>query len=534
MKRISSTANSLAINFGKENLYPVISAVAIIGLWIMVTVGFSKMHIFPVFHDSPLFHYMAQQILDGSVPYRDFFDMNLPGIYFIHMIVLLLFGKSDTGWTMFTMLWLVLTALVAAKFCWRISRLAAILIAALIISLVLRMGVYSFGQRDFFMMLFLLLAMDQFAQFLEGVPGQRVQSSGKFLSGSGLAMGAAMSIKPVPIVLLAGFLGIIFLRPFLQKRDGQAPLSKRDTAILLNVVIRQALLLCSGSIVIPAVFAIWLLFTGGLEPFFEIMLQYILPIYSGLNRQDMQILLRKLFTALQPIWVNIPFLLFGLITIRGKLLTTRLWLADMAFLYGCCHFLLQGKGWDYQAMPFLMTSLLLQTVIFGVFMQKKLVFQSMGLLWVLTVVLINGSGLMNLAPISNQPLSDLKPAVPLLVDDLRSLGSSSTDRVQVMDVTGGGIHALFLLGQRLSTRYIYDFPLINNTDTQYVQKMQKEIIANLTNSQPIWIVVFAEGWEQQDLGLQRFKDFPQFIEFLNNHYHPAVEHQFYTIYQRNP
>jgi hypothetical protein len=38
----------------------------------------------PLIHDAPLFHYMGWLVGQGRVPYRDIFDMNLPGIYLLH------------------------------------------------------------------------------------------------------------------------------------------------------------------------------------------------------------------------------------------------------------------------------------------------------------------------------------------------------------------------------------------------------------------------------------------------------------------
>ena len=42
----------------------------------------------PLIHDAPLFHYVAWLMGQGLVPYRDIFDMNLPGVYLLHWAVL--------------------------------------------------------------------------------------------------------------------------------------------------------------------------------------------------------------------------------------------------------------------------------------------------------------------------------------------------------------------------------------------------------------------------------------------------------------
>jgi hypothetical protein len=49
----------------------------------------------PLIHDAPLMHYVAWLIDQGGVPYRDAFDMNLPGVYLLHLAVLRMGGPGD-------------------------------------------------------------------------------------------------------------------------------------------------------------------------------------------------------------------------------------------------------------------------------------------------------------------------------------------------------------------------------------------------------------------------------------------------------
>ena len=46
-------------------------------------------------YDPPLMHFMAWRISEGDVPYQDFWDMNGPAIYMVHLF-LLLFPGSPT------------------------------------------------------------------------------------------------------------------------------------------------------------------------------------------------------------------------------------------------------------------------------------------------------------------------------------------------------------------------------------------------------------------------------------------------------
>jgi len=54
-------------------------------------------------------HYIAWVIGEGGVPYRDVFDMNLPGVYLIHAAVIGLLGRGDLAWRLFDLGWLAAT-----------------------------------------------------------------------------------------------------------------------------------------------------------------------------------------------------------------------------------------------------------------------------------------------------------------------------------------------------------------------------------------------------------------------------------------
>ena len=55
----------------------------------------------PLVHDAPLMHYIAWRILEGAAPYRDLFDMNFPGVYAAHLLLLLTLGPGDLAFRAF-------------------------------------------------------------------------------------------------------------------------------------------------------------------------------------------------------------------------------------------------------------------------------------------------------------------------------------------------------------------------------------------------------------------------------------------------
>ena len=50
-------------------------------------------------HDSPIMLYIAYLIENlHYVPYKDIFDMNMPGTFMIHISAIKIFGPDDIGW----------------------------------------------------------------------------------------------------------------------------------------------------------------------------------------------------------------------------------------------------------------------------------------------------------------------------------------------------------------------------------------------------------------------------------------------------
>src|SRR5204863_4954378 len=63
----------------------------------------------PLIHDAPIMHYVAWRIAEGAVPYRDLFDMNFPGVYLLHLLVVTTVGVGDVGWRLFDLAWLAVS-----------------------------------------------------------------------------------------------------------------------------------------------------------------------------------------------------------------------------------------------------------------------------------------------------------------------------------------------------------------------------------------------------------------------------------------
>lgn len=210
------------------------------------------------YNDSAIFNYIAWRIGEGAVPYRDIFDMNFPGIYVVHLLLQKVLGHSDLAFRLYDAGFAVATGIAMALFCgrrWLIFALGA--------------GCYFFCvhvshagiaqlQRDYVIVPFLLFASVLLRDWLEDFSKGRMGIAGALL-------GIAFCIKP-PAAAMAGMAGItLLLWPVAWERR-----------------FRACLQLTAGFAVPVALMHGWLWYAGGLGAFYEILLQFTLPVYSGL------------------------------------------------------------------------------------------------------------------------------------------------------------------------------------------------------------------------------------------------------------
>jgi hypothetical protein len=103
------------------------------------------------------------------------------------------------------------------------------------------------------------------------------------------------------------------------------------------------------------------------------------------------------------------------------------------------------------------------------------------------------------------------------------------DKVQVLDGTKGGIHALYLLGIHQPTRFVYDMYFYHDIDTPLVQGLRRELIEQLRRDLPRLIVQFDTTWVQPR-GFNKLESFPELAALLSEHYRADTSEQGFTIY----
>jgi len=452
-------------------------------------------------------HYIAWLVALGAVPYHDVFDMNVPGVYLLHLGVIRTLGEGDRAWRIFDLAWLGVTSAALFGFSRRMGDAWSGLGAALLFVLYhLSGGAWRAGQRDFLLVLFLVLAAWGAARAWES-GGDR----GPLLWG-GLAAGAGLMIKPQSALLWIACAAV-------------AAWGARRAGALRALAIWSA-----AGLAVPAAVMGWLAWRGGAGAFLAITTGYVLPLYSRVGLVSVWEGVRWHVYGWQ-IWSCLIVLgLLGIFVRIQKPYGVRRWLALAGAVYGFLHFAIQGKGWEYHLYPLAVFLCALASVPIAARAERaRSVRFSRAFASVVLVIVVALLGVKGADAADARWISDKEARVSSLAGDLGRLVGPG-DSVQVMDVTEGGIHALLRLHVRQPTRFLYDFHFFHDERDPRIQALRAEFARDLERGRPAAIVVFRDTWRRQ--GYERLKDFPAVDRLLGTDYRLAVEGDGYRIYAK--
>ena len=477
----------------------------------------------PLIHDAPLFHYIGWLLAEGAVPYRDVFDVNMPGVYLLHWALVATVGPGDVVWRLFDLGWLALTSGLLVAYATPLGGRRAAVAAGLVFALLhLAGGAWRAGQRDFLLCVLLLSGAWGVARSWER------RGALPPLGWSGLALGAGMMIKP-----LAGlfWLGCAAAGALGARRAARSPLAG------------AAAVLCGG-LVVPAAVLGWLGWRGGLGPFVAVLGGYVLPFYGHVGRVS-------IWEAIGGHRYGWPVLgLLGALGIAGLIagvrsdFEIRRALAAMGVVYGVAHLAVQGKGWEYHQYPLMFFLSVLATAALGpaafTGWRWSRAMPALGRVAVLgllaaLVVVLDAKGLDAMDPRwigekERRVSAVVRDLGPILRDPRAGAATGRAVTVQVMDLTEGGIHALLRLGVRQPTRFIYDFHFSHDATDPRIRALRAEFVAGLEAAPPAAIVVFKDAWLAP--GYERLADLPALGALLERAYALAVEGDGYRIYAK--
>jgi hypothetical protein len=362
-------------------------------------------------------------------------------------------------------------------------------------------GPWQTGQRDFLLCPFLLVSVLAVARWVEERGGWGL------LAGGGLALGAAITIKPHALLLAAALGGVVGIAAW--RAGAWAP------AVAFGVFLA-----------LPALAVVaWVTMLGAWPAWRAIVLDYLLPLYSGVGRPD-----RWGFHRWEP-WLAVKAavaLSLGA-ALAYRRLTPRHALVVVGLGYGVVHYLGQGKGWEYHLYPLAAFAAVLMAAEMEPLLRRRR-FLIAGPLT--ACVLLAGVGFWLKGAEAARAAEDgwiaaKERRVSALTADLgRRLREG--DLVQVLDTTEGGMHALLRLRARQPSRFLYDFHFFHDMDHPMIRGLRRELLDVLAARPPRVIVLFREGWPAG--GYERLATFGELARWMEERYRLVSEGDGYRLY----
>lgn len=471
-------------------------------LWIVVAMAVRATWHWGIAYDAPLLLYVAKAIAAGATPYRDIFDMNLPGAYLVCMAFVKLFGASDLWWRVFDLAVQGAISIVAYLILKDVDRPLAAIAAAAIALHHLCLGSYLVGQRDFVMVLFEIGAI----HCLFSTRAQRAPlAHSALLAVAGASIAFASLIKPTALLMYGVAAGYLLV----EERDG-----RRTLGSLLRCV--------GGGAAVFAAVGIWLAGAGALEDFFDIQVNFVAATYAGIAAG--------------------PWALFGtpsdFAPFAGLLFAwntrhLRRYAALLAMLVlSLFSYHVQRKYWAYQLAPYYVFAPLAGFYGLALFARSELAAhwpKAAAAAVVGLQIAVLAWGWSKLAtdlgpePAIAEPMRDVE-VVETLMADISSLGDLPRG-VQPLDTSLGVVNAMLRLGLKLPTRTLYAFPLYLEQRTGFLARERARFLDDMRNSHYPPIVRSNQQWPYGD-GYDRLELWPEFGDMLAKQYRLSVERRF--------
>ncbi len=478
----------------------------------------------PLINDPPIFHYIASRIMEGAAPYRDIYDMNMPLTYVLHMAAIGIFGVNDIGFRYFDLMWLVLTMLAMVIYCKDQPKQAGVLAALLFAGCHIVGGVYQAGQRDYFMVLFLVLAADQMAKYLTaGFDARKL-----VVCGIWIALAAAIKPHAVLFGLLVWF--VAYAHPDTELERGH--LARRMLAGFMMPVLGVT---------------VWLSLSGGLSAFLSMGLDMLLGGYTLFGNLALTGNDWRVFMLVAAMVVIFPA---GRTDVRNQLLLAGIIYAlgckDKCVSYGWLHYYLQQRGWSYQLKPFLAFVILALGYNLPSALAARPALQKLGIYGVLAgfVALYSPLSLFrpqqmyqypNLAVYFEELQDNIASASAKIPAEIAQTPQAKQYPVHFIDFTIGHLwNAGYRYRWQTASRHIYPLPLVLDQSSPRVQKLQAELVADLSAHLPQLIVISCQTgpylkeqiWPviARNAGMN---------DLLERYYQLSVKQDCYRIYARN-
>jgi hypothetical protein len=438
--------------------------------------------------DTQVMHYIVLLLNHGKVPYKDIYDINMPGAYLTERWAIAVFGGGNLGWRLYEFALLGSMTLAMIVIALPVDWLAGLFAGVLFSLQVGSLGPWQAAERDEVMTVLIFVAYAfLFTGIRKGWPG--------LMAVFGLAMGLAILIKPtvVPFALC------LLLFPFYVLRGrGKSP-----TAHILFALAGFAMAL--------GILLAFLLPGHAVGPFLFI-LRKLVPYYSSLSHPALRVLIRRALP--QAFLVYLPLTIL-LAMARRDPANWEMWAVRAGFFFGGISYFAQGKGYDYHRIAFLTFGLLWIGLEFTAALKEQDWRRNIGVAGLVFGVLF-------MVPFNARKvraIHETNPAAYVLEQDLVQLGGDKLQgKVQCLDLVGGCLSALYRLDLVQSTGFTGDLQFFGPDDGKVVPYYRTIFMDDLHENPPTVILLSNEWFQESSYSFDKLNTWPEFRDYLNSAY----------------
>jgi len=508
---------------------PVIIFIGLLILFLLVQTLFSLW--WRVQHDAALLQYIAHLILEQNrLPYRDIFDINLPGTHFFFILWIKVFGYGDFGFRLLDVIWSAGVLSLIYKLLLRFGKQAAWVAVALIGLSYISFSPVNSLQREWILALPILLAV--------WLTVYHAKYHRLRIVAIGILAGLAFLIKPHAILFLLP-VGLYHVTAVGGKSD------TRFRSIDLKKLVGFTALSGAGFMVALSPALIYLFSNDIFDDLLEIMLNYW-PLYSELSGGHYLVSgmsrLKYLVSEAMNLGGNLSWImaaLFGSYLLFSKVKVIpeerRIILLYAGLSAGYLIYpVLSGQFWWYHWIPFLIFVIML--FCSTAFNQKLGWHREKGyfLIGITAVSLMLGARL-PVAPEFFYQLVGIGPRAPNggRVDEIEAFLKEHLqpgDTVQPLDWTSGAVHGMLRAKAKLATSFIWDMQFYHHIDNPYNSVLRQKFMSELNTAQPRFIIEVYDDAKPWPMGKGTTREFPELRNFISEHYIILFDGNGYRIY----
>lgn len=473
----------------------------------------------PIAHDEAPLFYEAFLMQNGQVPYKDFFDFQMPGSFFAYYILGIL---SNFGPLRIRILDLILLAAISTITYFAMQKrfgTSTALAAPILFALKYLQGGPNLSlQREYIVLIFISLSI------WIGVTDSLTFRKRLML---GLLYGLAATLKPHAALGLLPFL-LFDIADLRQRREFSLPSLAKQLIFPTTI----------GFAIPISLITLYLAITHSLSPLIDIILNYV-PLYTQING-EMAITpsgerMAYLLNQARGLGGNALWLIpaaFGMYLNRDR--QTYL-LASLAAIYAL-YPALTGQFFPYHYIPFIYTIILVASLSLSSNYQLPIT-NPPSFLFPLSSTILLATILITVKP-SQTFLRQLEGKdVAIAADRAAQISTfleknlEPGDQVQPLDWTGGSLLAMLETRAPIATSYVFDFYFYHHVSNPYIQSLRADFMTQLGGSKPRFIIEVTAIDKPWVSGEDTSRDFPELRAFLNEYYSVTMEKEDYVIYE---